>query len=343
MRQIVVDEAHVMVEWGRTFRSAYRRLHEIREKCPGCPILALTATATPTMQMEIARTLRMKGIEPKAVSVRRENLFLKVQIAEVHPEISSLLRTKNWAAGNEEMIRNAISDARLLKLSLFLQRQVGARGIIYCERKKDVDRLVRELATLDPPIHARAYHGGQNSRDRSASLKAFKANEFPIMVATVAFGLGVNMANLHFVVHYGVPNSVDAYTQAIGRAGREGGVGNCLLIYVKGEERFLRRAILAGSRKGNTPARTLKRRLSQLNLVLNWIRSTQCRQKGLDAYFGVLESNPCKTSCDRCLPNHEGFSISQILKKEKPTKGFGEYFWTIQANEIEPEPVGPAP
>jgi RecQ family ATP-dependent DNA helicase len=298
-RQIVVDEAHLVVEWGQDFRKAYRHLGRIREKC-SAPILALTATATLRTQGEIIRNLKLQGIKPSRHSVRKPNLSLHIERIclpdgrEIPPylqKVSKLVRRD---------LREALYQARLKVLKPFLAARPGMRGIIFCDRKLDADLLAEELQGSGMGRIA-AYHGNLESAERKERLVAFKEGNIQIMVATVAFGLGVNIDDLGFVVHFGMPSSLDAYTQAIGRAGRDSNSAECLVIHVQGEEAFL--TWLAGLSSGarRLPPRQSRRRREQIQAVVDWLHGSQCRHASLDEYFGIKGGPACGTRCDACL------------------------------------------
>lgn len=320
-RQIVVDEAHVVVEWGQDFRKAYRHLGRIREQCPA-PILALTATATLRTQGEIIRELKLVGIKPKRRSVRKENLTLHVERTGL-PDgraIPRHLRKLPKPALSE--LREAIYQSRLNILKPYLAARLATRGIIYCERKLDADLLAKELQGSSSG-RVEVYHGDLSRVQRKERLLAFKKGKVQIMVATVAFGLGVNIDDIGFVVHFGMPTSLDAYTQAIGRAGRDNSPSDCLLIYVDGEEAF---AIWRASHSpgGRSPLIRLKRRRKgQIQAVVEWLQESTCRHVSLDEYFGIESGPVCGTRCDTCIERSEPLPRPQpkaveVLKATEP-------------------------
>jgi RecQ family ATP-dependent DNA helicase len=312
-RLIVVDEAHVVVKWGQTFRAAYRSLRQIREVCKA-PILALTATATPRTQREIATGLGLKGIKTKGYPVRKDNLFLKVEQIELPYEIRKILRSDQWTRAAEAQIRDAVFWARWEVLMPYLGKQKESKGIIYCNRKADAKRLASELQKTLRHRVVVEYHGDQGMEERSEILTDFKRpGSSKIMVATVAFGLGIHIPDLRFVVHFGMPSSLDEYTQAIGRAGRDENPANCLVIHVKGEEKFLKRAVRSMRTKGKSPVRSMRRQLDQISKVVHWIKSPGCRQQKLDAYFEVLGGNSCGENCDCCKPRMDGLPSQRML------------------------------
>ena len=314
-RQIVVDEAHVVVDWGRSFRSAYLRLHEIREKCEA-PILALTATATRRTQGEIARALKLHGIKPQSYPVRKENLFLAAEHLPFPSEMESMLRSGRLSRQAECEIKDAIYEIKKTALLGALTCAGSFRGIIYCERKFEANKLALDLGKA-LKIRVETYHGDTEDALRTDRLVAFKKDEIQIMVATLAFGLGVNITDLRFVIHFGMPTSLDAYTQAIGRAGRDEVQAHCLVIHVHGEEHFLRKAVRFAKKGRAASKRVIRRRLGQIAEVLKWLDASKCRHQLLDTYFGIPVSQPCQTACDVCSTRPHTFLAPHAQPNEE--------------------------
>ena len=297
-RQIVVDEAHVLVEWGQHFRRAYRHLGRIREKC-SAPVLALTATATIRTQGEIIRGLKLEGIKPRRHSVRKGNLTLRVERTAL-PDGRRIPRYLPCLTASEKSgLREVIYKARLKILKPYLAERPGVRGIIYCERKVDANLLASELQGSGVgPVET--YHGDQTRGERLDRLMAFKKGDIQIMVATVAFGLGVNMKEIGFVIHFGMPTSLDAYTQAIGRGGRDDNPADCLVIHVDGEEAILNWLAALPIGGGYRSVRSIRRRKGQIQAVVDWLSTQKCRHASLDEYFGIKDGEPCGNRCDYC-------------------------------------------
>ena len=207
---LTIDEAHCISEWGHDFRPEYRQLVGVRSRFPGSVCLALTATATPRVREDIKATLGFQDANEFVASFNRENLLIEV-LSKSEP---------------------------LAQVLQFLQRFPHQSGIIYCFSRKQVDDLAAALARKG--YAARPYHAGLIDAVRKANQEAFIRDDVQIMVATIAFGMGVDKADVRFIVHYDLPKSIAGYYQEIGRAGRDGLPAHCLLLYSYSDVRKLR-------------------------------------------------------------------------------------------------------
>jgi ATP-dependent DNA helicase RecQ len=261
---LAIDEAHCISEWGHDFRPEYRQLQDVRRRFPQAVCLALTATATPSVREDIRRLL---GLGPKAefvASFNRPNLFLAVEPR--HDGLAQVLG--------------------------FLEQRRGQSGIIYCGMRKQADELCASLNANGWP--ALPYHAGLEDAVRCRNQERFLRDEAPLMVATIAFGMGINKANVRFIIHAHLPKDVESYYQEIGRAGRDGLRADCLLLYSRGDAIVHRHFIHEGAeceRHG---------REARLQALMRFAETRHCRRESLLAYFGETLEQPCG-HCDNCV------------------------------------------
>jgi ATP-dependent DNA helicase RecQ len=276
-----VDEAHCISEWGHDFRPEYRRIRPIINQIGPAPIIALTATATPKVQHDIQKNLDMLDARVFKDSFRRENLYY-----EVRPKISA----------TKEIIRYILNNP-------------GKSGIIYCLSRKKVEELAETLKVNG--IKALPYHAGMDSATRSSNQDQFLMEEVDVIVATIAFGMGIDKPDVRFVIHYDIPKSLEGYYQETGRAGRDGGEGNCIAFYsyndIQKLEKFMQGKPVAEQEIGK-----------QLLLeTVAYAESSVCRPKLLLNYFGEVMDGRCE-NCDNCLnPKEEIEGKDQIVKALK--------------------------
>lgn len=259
-----IDEAHCISEWGHDFRPEYRRIRPIINEIGTAPIIALTATATPKVQHDIQKNLGMLSANVFKSSFRRHNLYY-----EVRPK-------KNVT---KEIIR-------------YIKSNQGKSGIIYCLSRKKVEELAETLQVNG--IKALPYHAGLDSATRSKNQDSFLMEEADVIVATIAFGMGIDKPDVRFVIHYDIPKSLEGYYQETGRAGRDGGEGNCIAFYsykdIQKLEKFMQGKPIAEQEIGK-----------QLLLeTVAYAESSVCRPKQLLNYFGEEMAESCD-NCDNCL------------------------------------------
>ncbi len=288
---IAIDEAHCISQWGHDFRPEYRRLKELRAVAPEIALQAFTATATPRVQEDIVEQLGLVNAEVLVGKFDRPNLTYRIQA-----------RGKK-----EEQIAEAVRR----------HRSIGDGGgtIVYCLSRKDTEGLAQDLVELG--LDADAYHAGLSEKKRMAVEQAFLNETLDVVVATVAFGMGIDRSNVRLVVHATMPKSVEAYQQETGRAGRDGEPAECLLLYSPSDAGRWERLIGFGAEEsGSDPA-------GQLQLIRemqSMVAAMGCRHRALSAYFGQeLEIDPehgCK-ACDVCLGETEiekdSAKIAQVL------------------------------
>ncbi len=266
-----VDEAHCISEWGHDFRPEYRKIRPIINVISPRPVIALTATATPKVQHDIQKNLGMQNAKVFKSSFNRPNLMY-----EVRP------KTKNV---DREIIR-------------YIKNRPGKSGIIYCLSRKKVEELAEILKVND--IKALPYHAGMDPATRSANQDAFLMEEVDVIVATIAFGMGIDKPDVRFVIHYDIPKSLEGYYQETGRAGRDGGEGHCITFYTHADLLKLEKLM-----QGKPVAeQEIGRQL--LHDTACYAESSLCRRKTLLHYFGEQYTEDNCGNCDNCLhPKHQ--------------------------------------
>ena len=259
-----IDEAHCISEWGHDFRPEYRRIRPIINEICTAPLIALTATATPKVQMDIQKNLGMSDASVFKSSFNRPNLYY-----EIRPK------------------RNVDHD-----IIRFIKQNEGKSGIIYCLSRKKVEELTELLVANG--IRARAYHAGMDAATRAANQDDFLMERVEVIVATIAFGMGIDKPDVRYVIHYDIPKSLEGYYQETGRAGRDGGEGHCLTFYsykdIQKLEKFMQGKPIAEQEIG---------KLLLLETV-SYAESSMCRRKTLLHYFGEDYTEDNCGNCDNC-------------------------------------------
>lgn len=260
-----IDEAHCISEWGHDFRPEYRRLRPIIEQIGKVPIIALTATATPKVQQDIQKNLGMTGANVFKSSFNRSNLYY-----EVRPKVNVI----------KEIIK-------------YVKSQHGKSGIIYCLSRKKVEELAETLRVNG--IKALPYHAGLEAKERAKTQDMFLMEDIDVIVATIAFGMGIDKPDVRFVIHHDIPKSLEGYYQETGRGGRDGGEGNCITFYSYDDiaklEKFMKGKPVAEQEIGK-----------QLLLeTVSYAETSSCRRKFLLHYFGEeFDESGCGGMCDNC-------------------------------------------
>lgn len=278
---VAVDEAHCISEWGHDFRPEYRRIKQIVKEIDDVPMVALTATATPKVQLDIQKSLNMVDARVFKSSFNRDNLYY-----EVMPKGSKAQTMKD--------------------LISFVNKRKGKSGIIYClSRKKteDVSEILRANG-----INALPYHAGLDAKTRAGNQDKFLMEDADVICATIAFGMGIDKPDVRFVIHYDVPKSLEGYYQETGRAGRDGLDGDCMLFYNPKDteklEKFLKDKPVAEREIGT----------QLISEMAFFAESSQCRRKSLLHYFGeTFDQEKCNEMCDNCRNPRETTAATEQL------------------------------
>ena len=266
-----IDEAHCISEWGHDFRPEYRRIRPLVKEIGKAPLIALTATATPKVQQDIQKNLGMMDARVFKTSFNRENLYY-----EIRPKVDV----------NRELVR-------------FIRTHGGKSGIVYCLSRKKVEEIASFLQVNG--IRALPYHAGMDASARTGNQDKFLMEEADVIVATIAFGMGIDKPDVRFVVHYDIPKSLEGYYQETGRAGRDGGEGVCVAFYSYKDIQKLEKF------KQGKPIAEQEVSKQLLMETVAYAESNVCRRKVLLNYFGEdYKQDNCK-NCDNCLHPRKQF------------------------------------
>ena len=282
---VAVDEAHCISDWGHDFRPEYRQLALLRETLPQVPIAAFTATATARVKEDIIRMLRLTSGRCYVASFNRPNLSYRIL-----PRANPLHQVKE-----------------------IISEHPGESGIIYCMTRNRTDELAASLT--DAGIPALSYHAGLDAGERALRQERFLRDEVPVMVATVAFGMGVDKPDVRYVIHHDLPKNIESYYQETGRAGRDGLPSECVLLYSSADTVKLRHFIdeMSDSAEREIASRHLSR-------LIEFCESAECRRVGILRYFGETYSDSAGDdldrcgACDNCLTPRERFDGSREAK-----------------------------
>ncbi|VTS00983.1 DNA helicase RecQ [Tuwongella immobilis] len=286
VKTFAIDEAHCISHWGHDFRPEYRELIRLRERFPDASFHAYTATATERVREDIVAQLGLQNPDILVGRFERLNLTFRV------------------------LTRNQVNK-QVLEV---IDRHKGEAGIIYCIRRKDVDELTVQLRGRG--INARPYHAGLTPLERAATQNAFRSESCDIVVATVAFGMGIDRSNVRFVLHTGMPKSIEHYQQEAGRAGRDGLEAECVLLYSGGDLLTWKSVIEKSAEEAEVDPEFVPSAIQHLNEMGGYCRAAHCRHRVLTEHFGQPFELPNCNACDFCLGEVEVETDSQDIARK---------------------------
>src|SRR5713226_5609570 len=308
--QIAIDEAHCISEWGHDFRPEYRELKKLRRHLPDVPIMALTATATERVRKDIVDQLHLHNARCYVASFNRPNLTYRVV-----PKSSPY----------EQVLT-------------FIRSRPNESGIVYCASRKTADSLATKLNS--DGVKAKPYHAGLEAKKRTKHQELFLRDDARVITATIAFGMGINKPNVHFVVHHDLPKNIESYYQETGRAGRDGLPSECVLLFSASDVVKQRRFIEEKSEREQRIAQ------EQLRDMIHYAETRDCRRATLLKYFGEEFPAPCN-GCDNCLEPRETFDgtvpaqkflscIQRVRKKSGFSFGLNHIVDVLNGADTEP-------
>lgn len=311
-KRVAIDEAHCISHWGHDFRPEYRQLAQLRDFLPGASVHAFTATATEQVRRDICSQLALQNSQVLVGDFDRPNLTYRV-----------------WPRHNVER-----------QVMEVITRHKDEAGIIYCMRRRDVDDLTQKLRARG--VRAVAYHAGMTQPQREAAQNAFAREECDVVVATIAFGMGIDRSNVRFVLHIALPKSLEHFQQETGRAGRDGLEAECVLLYSGGDVISMR-SIIQKSAEEALDKSFVPGVLKHLDAMDRFARGAVCRHKGLVEYFGQPYDRPSCGACDLCLGDFEEVPDTNTVAKKllscvarvKERFGIGHVLSIVRGKETE--------
>ena len=290
VKRFSIDEAHCISQWGHDFRPEYRQLALLRDRFPAASLHAFTATATPRVREDIASQLRLRSPDVLVGTFDRPNLCYRV-----------VPRTE-----------------RIQQTLEILGRHAGEASIVYCISRKETERLAARLAAEG--LLARPYHAGLDQKERHKTQEAFARETIDVVVATVAFGMGIDRSNVRLVLHTSLPKSLEAYQQETGRAGRDGLAAECVLLYSSADvfswEALVRKSAEESDLDVDEIERLIAGQTEHLHAIRRYAQATRCRHAALSEYFGqAYGTEPCG-ACDVCLGETESLPDATVTAQK---------------------------
>ncbi|MCE9629613.1 MAG: DNA helicase RecQ [Planctomycetia bacterium] len=290
VKRFAIDEAHCISHWGHDFRPEYRQLALLRERFPSASIHAFTATATPRVRDDIARQLSLRDPARLVGTFDRPNLVYRV-----------VPRTD-----------------RIAQTLAILGRHKGEASIVYCISRKETERLAERLAA--DGILARPYHAGLDARQRHKTQEAFARETIDVVVATVAFGMGIDRSDVRLVLHTSLPKSLEAYQQETGRAGRDGLAAECVLLYSSADvfswESLVRKSAMESDLDPDEQERLIASQAEHLHAMRRYAQAARCRHAALSEYFGQAYPGDTCGACDVCLGETESLPDATVMAQK---------------------------
>ncbi|NLE38438.1 MAG: DNA helicase RecQ [Pirellulaceae bacterium] len=286
LRRIVIDEAHCISHWGHDFRPEYRQLAVLRASFPSASMHAFTATATQRVRDDIVEQLRLRDPAVLVGRFDRPNLVYRV-------------------------LPSVDRRAQILEV---LRRHAGEAAIVYCLSRKDTEAMANFLR--DAGLRAAHYHAGMERDARRAAQDDFAREKVDVVVATVAFGMGIDRSNVRCVLHAWLPKSIEHYQQETGRAGRDGLEAECVLLYSASDAIRWERLIRRSAEEAGEPDESIESRLQHLRQMQNYADVAACRHKLLSEYFGQSYDQPNCGACDVCLGEVEGIEDATVIAQK---------------------------
>ena len=290
VRRFAIDEAHCISQWGHDFRPEYRQLALLRERFPAASVHAFTATATPRVRDDIVAQLQLRGPDVLVGTFDRPNLVYRVV-----PRTDRIQQTLE-----------------------VLGRHAGEASIVYCISRKETERLAARLAAEG--ILARPYHAGLDPRERHRTQEAFAHETIDVVVATVAFGMGIDRSDVRLVLHTSLPKSLEAYQQETGRAGRDGLAAECVLLYSSADvfswEALVRKSAEESDLEPDQAERLIAAQVAHLHSMRRYAQAARCRHAALSEYFGQAYGTAACGACDVCLDETANLPESTVTAQK---------------------------